>query len=916
MSLPAGTRLGAYEIEALLGAGGMGEVYRARDTRLDRSVAIKVLPPEVASDPERRGRLQREAKAVSSLNHPHICTLHDVGEHGGTHYLVMELIHGETLAQRLARVPGGGGLPLQEALEIGHEVALALEAAHRQNIVHRDLKPANVMLTKSGVKLLDFGLAKLSARDHLAGLADPASTATSLTGAGAIVGTLSYMAPEQLEGKPIDGRTDVFAFGTLIYEVLTGTRAFEGASTASVIAAILGHQPPPVSRSQPLANPALDRLVSKCLVKNPDARWQTATDLADELHWIIASKAAAASGAATAIPAMRPATVVYVGAALLLGALLGAGMWRLWSADRTAIPAEQLVRFTIQPPITAPLNLETIWRSVTIAADGSRFAYIAGGTSSGGQLMVRNFAGPDTQALAGAPVVRDPFMSPDGQWVGFHGDGLQKIPVAGGAAVTIVNSTGTGLRGAGPGSTRGASWGDDDQIVFATSDAATGLYRVAAGGGEPVALTTPNPAADEGDHVFPSVLPGARGVLFTIKGTSDTPARIAVLDNTTGGYKVIISEASNPTYTSSGHIVYESGGSLRAVPFDLRSLSVTGESLLLVERVVITIDGASNFAVSRGGTLVFVPSRPVTPRAMVWVDRATGREVPVPGMPLRPYEAPKLSPDQTRIAVAIEDQGEDVWVWDLARSTFTQVTASPGRDSLPVWTPDGKSIVFATSRGARQGLYTKALDGIGGERRLETGRRTRPIPNAVTPDGLRVLFHASDPLASWDLMEVGLEAAGSPSDLLATPEAENFAAITADGRRIAYTSTPIGGSTPARPAIFVQAYPQAGDRRWLVANGKNLLWSRGGRELLFVDQNTLMSVSVTGDGQPMFGPPKSEIDVSRYMHGEGLREFDVSADGKRLLAVARQAVVEPPNASAQIAVTLNALADIRRNARQ
>jgi Tol biopolymer transport system component len=897
----------------------MGEVYRARDTRLDRLVAIKVLPPDVAADPERRGRLQREAKAVSSLNHPHICTLHDVGVHGDTHYLVMELIAGETLATRLARVRAGGGLPLAEALQIGHEVALALEAAHRQNIVHRDLKPANVMLTKTGVKLLDFGLAKLTALDHLPGQKSIASTASLLTNAGAIVGTLSYMAPEQLEGKPVDGRSDIFAFGALMYEVLTGARAFDGASTASVIASILGHEPPAVSHSQPLATPALDRLVSKCLAKSPDARWQSATDLADELRWIISSKVVGAPTATggTASP-RRPAVAAFVVGALLAGALAGAAMWRWLSPAATGSPGP-LVRFTIQPPVAAPLNLDTIWRSVAIAAGGSRFAYSAGGNSSGGQLMVRDFSEPVARAVVGAPVVRDPFMSPDGQWVGFHGAGLQKIPVGGGSPVTIVNAgAGSSLRGAGPGTPRGSSWGDDDQIVFATSDPTTGLFRVAAAGGEPVKLTTPDVAGKEGDHVFPSVLPGARGVLFTVRGGDGAPSRVAVLDYATASYRPIVSDASNATYVDSGHIVYESAGALRVAPFDLGSLTVTGESRLLMERVVVTPDGAANYGISRAGALVAVASRPSTPRSLVWVDRATGVATPVAGMPKRPYVSPRVSPDQRRIAVAIEDEGEDIWLWDIVSSTLTQVTTHAGRDTQPVFTPDGNSILFSSSRDGRFGMYTRSISGTSGDRRLETGSRVRPIPSAVTPDGLRVLYHAADPATTWDLMDVAIDSATPPRVLLATADSENFGVVSPDGRHIAYSHT-VAGVTSAMPVesgtqVFVQPYPGINDGRWQVSNGRAPLWSRDGRELIFVDGAVLKSVAVSGEGRPV-GSARVHFDASPYLITEG-GGFDVSADGKRVLMVARETTVEPSTLSAQIIVTLNALNAQAGSARQ
>ena len=603
MPLTAGTKLGPYEIIALIGAGGMGEVYKAKDTRLDRIVAVEVLPEHLSQDPERRERLEREARAISSLNHPHICTLHDIGHENGVVYLVMEFIEGETLAERLEKGP----LSFDEALQIAVQVADALDKAHRQGIVHRDLKPANIMLTASGVKLLDFGLAKLTASEraqNVSSLSSLPTEAKSLTAEGSIIGTFQYMAPEQLESKDIDARTDLFALGAVLFEMLTGRKAFEGESQASLIGAIMTSDPPPISRVQAMSPPALDHIVETCLAKKPDERWQTAADLGRQLKWVV--EGGAQPGVVVPVGASvrsGPSAGVIVAAAIALSVITGVAVWNLKPE-----PAAPLARFVVDPSIGRSGQGDL---DIAITPDGTRIVYL---TRAGGRvLVVRALDELEASPFGGlSSLLRGPFLSPDGNWVGyFDGDGVRKVSILGGPPVTICEFP--------TGGSRGGSWGDDGTIIFATQT--TGLWRVPADGGEPEKLTTPEP--EQGDHLWPEILPGARAVLFSIMGESLETAQIAVLSLDSGETKVLVPGGSNPRYAPSGHIVFGVDRTLYAVGFDLGKLEVTTDPFPVVEGVAIKPRGAVNFGISQNGSLAYVagPGGFDAKRTLVWVDR-------------------------------------------------------------------------------------------------------------------------------------------------------------------------------------------------------------------------------------------------------------------------------------------------------
>ena len=650
MSLASGTRLGPYEIVALIGAGGMGEVYKARDTRLDRTVAIKVLPTEAAADPERRRRFEQEARAVSALNHPHICALFDVGEHvpsgplplAPVHYLVMEYLEGQTLAHRLRKGP----MALEQALALGAQIAEALSAAHKLGIVHRDLKPANVMLTKASgalqAKLLDFGLARRSAANtqFRAGLS-ALSTEGPATTPGAVMGTVPYMAPEQLEGKAADARTDLFAFGCVLYEMLTGRRAFPGDSEASVISAIMTSEPAPLRSLQPVAPPALERLVTACLAKDPDERRQSAHDVADDLRGI-----AQGAPASSRAPARRRRDWLLGAAPSLIVVLAGALGWAAWQAWWR--PAAVPVRADIAMP--GGTQFAGTYVGVAFAPNGNGLVYRAA-DPAGARFYWQPLDGSPPQVVPGTEQGAQPFFSPDAKHLGF----TQRSKL-----VTLALPAGPPGDG-GPiepladvGGMRGASWGEDGTILY-TPRPLDGLWRVSANGGDARELTRPDPAKSEMSHRWPSFLPGGRAALFTIlhlSGRQDRSA-IGVLSLDTGRWTRIIDRGTRARYLPTGHVVYACKGALLAVRFDIKTLATIGRPTQVAKGVEMEWSGAAGdawFDVSQSGALVFAPESYVpTNRSLVWLDRR-GQVDPVTG-DQRAYSVNlALSPDGQTLA--------------------------------------------------------------------------------------------------------------------------------------------------------------------------------------------------------------------------------------------------------------------------
>jgi len=917
MPVAAGSRLGPYEVVSPLGAGGMGEVWRARDTKLNREVALKILPEAFALDADRLARFKREAQVLAALNHPHIGAIYGFEESNGIHALVLELVDGPTLADRIAHGP----IPLDDALPIAKQIAEALEAAHEQGIIHRDLKPANVKLRADGtVKVLDFGLAKLIEADAGgsrppggAMTQSPTITTPAMTMAGMIFGTAAYMSPEQARGRRVDRRADIWAFGCVLFEMLAGKRVFDGEDVTEVIAAVVKSEPDWEALPGSVSG-QVRLLLKRCLEKDPRMRIGeigTVRFLLSETIPALVMTASAVEADQRAIAPHRRLRRI-VGTGIVWLAIVGIAVFVTRALSRRDDRAPQLVRFAMVPPAAQPLSISGFDPDVAISPDGSHIVYRAidrtAITTANrlSHLVVRAIGELDARPLPDTAGARFPFVSPDGRWVGFFlGAELKRVPISGGPPTTVCRLSRN---------PRGGSWGPDDTIVFATDDPATGLIRVPAGGGDQKVLTKPNVARGE-DHWFPSFLPDGRAVLFTIV-LADRMAienrQVAIVDLKTGESKVLIPGASAATYTDSGHLIFAGATSLRAVPFDASRREVLGDQTPVSEQPLVggTIGGA-DFAISRSGTLVYIPGTVASEvrRSLVWVDRR-GREEPI-AAPLRAYTLLRLSPDGTRVALDIRDQQNDIWVWDLARQTLTPLTFSPAADRNPVWTPDSRRIIFASTRDGALHLYWQAADGTGSVERLTTptdgaGAGFFLLPMAVSGDGdgMRVLLNRGGDLAVLTIKASGVSASrphaggekpaqgvASPSPaaessrttkvLFETPFTEDNAEISPDGRWLAYQSNE---SNPSQ--VYVRPFPNVDDGRWQVSTtgGVKPAWARNGRELFYVaPDHEFMAVPVMPATTTfLWGNPVKLFDAPYYYSAVN-RTYDIGADGRFLM---------------------------------
>ncbi len=878
MSLSTGAKLGPYEILSPLGAGGMGEVYRARDTRLDREVAVKVLPAHLSRNVEFKQRFDREARSISQLTHPHICTLHDVGHHDGTDFLVMELLEGESLAQRLSKGP----LPLEQVLRHGAEIASALDAAHRKGVVHRDLKPGNVILTRTGAKLLDFGLAKPAAVLE----SDPSAVTVSqpLTSKGTIVGTFQYMAPEQLEGAEADARTDIFALGALLYEMATGKRAFEGASRASLIASIMSAQPRPISELQPMTPPALDRLIRKCLQKDPDSRWQSAADVADELRWITEGGSQAA--AAAVIPTQRKAAALVGWCAALAMGVLAATAWLVPDDAPLARPSHLSVMLPGSDVVDA--GLENL--AIALSPDGQSLAYCAR-TGSAINLYLRRLDQRDATKLPGTEGAYDPFFSPDGQWIGFFSNGkLRKVSVRGGIAIPLADSV----------ESRSGAWVEEQTIVFVPTFGSP-LMRLPAGGGTPEAVTTLIAEKRERTHRWPDVMPGGEWVLFTV-GTIDSPggydgSNVEAVSLRTGERRVLVSGGRMARFAPPGHVVFARGGVLFAAPIDPRDPKVTTAPLPVLDGVGgEDTSGASHFSVSQDGTLAYVPGAADDMDELVWVDME-GKIEPV-GAPLRLYNQVRVSPDGTQLLMAAGPAraAGDLWLYSLARGTMTRITFDQKCNS-PYWTPDQRRVVYRAEAGAYQ-LKVLTLDGSETPQVIHSDRDP-VLVSGVTPDGSTVLFQKYGSGVS-DVLVVPIDGSAPARPLWEEPFAQYGGMVSPDGRWLAYTSQE--GSIDD---IFIK--PASGQgAKWQVSvdGGIVPLWAPDGKELYYVHGDEMMAVSIdAAETKITAGAPRKLFEFPPGRRAErDLRTFDITPDGKRFV-VLRSA--NPGLGRRQINVILN-----------
>ena len=862
MPLQAGTRLGPYEILSALGAGGMGEVYKARDTRLDRTVAVKILPEALAGDPQFRDRFDREARAISQLDHPHICALYDVGEQNGVSFLVMQYLEGDTLQDRLRK----GALPPDQALKTAVEIASALDRAHRAGIVHRDLKPGNIMLTKTGAKLLDFGLAKSSPVVASAGLSMlPTTPPAAMTAQGTILGTFQYMAPEQLEGQDADARTDIFAFGATLYEMLTGTKAFEGKTHASLIGAIMHSEPTPLTTLQALTPPTLDRIVRKCLAKRADTRWQSAADLEDELRWVAETGGTPVAGTPAA-PARHAwlAWTLLAMAGLMIVALSIPAVLHL----RERPLANPEVRLELTTPATRqPLHF-------AISPDGGRLVFVASG-DGGQRLWQRPLDGVTALPLEGTEGAEYPFWSPDSRAIGFFAAGkLKRIDIAGGPPQIVADAP-TG---------RGGAWNRDGTILFATTNASA-LLRVPSSGGEPLAVTKLDPPR-QGSHRWPQFLPDGRHFLFFAQGNPEGQGiYLGSLDGT-DTTRLTPAEAAG-AYAEPGALLFMRESTLVARSLDVESGTLTGDAVTVADRVSYDAGfSLGGFSVSAVGRLAYRGSGSER-RQLTWFDR-TGKMVGVAG----DLDAdgllsvtPELSPDGRRIAVTRTVQSNvDIWVIDVLRGGTTRFTFDPAADLFGVWSPDGTRVAFDSNRNGIDDLFVKPSSG-GGAEELVLASPFVKIPTAWSLDGRFMLHQYGDPKTGWDLAALPMIGDRKPIVVVNTPFEERGGQFSPDGRWVAYQSNESG-----RFEVYVQPFPGPGGK-WQVstAGGTDARWRSDGKELFFLAADAqLMAVPVRASNSTFEAGSPAALFQRRMVVGGGadLRaQYAVSRDGRFLLNV-------------------------------
>ena len=924
LSLSPGTRIGSYEIAALIGAGGMGEVYRARDTKLNRDVALKILPHNLAADPERLARFTREAQMLASLNHPNIAHIHGVEDSSEVPALVMELVEGEDLAQRLARGP----IPIEETIPIARQVAEALETAHEQGIIHRDLKPANVKVRADGVvKVLDFGLAKLagppeggpyvpaasagSARPDLS-VSPTFTSPAAMTAMGVIIGTAAYMAPEQAKGKATDKRADIWAFGVVLSEMLTGRPIFEGETVTEVLAAIM-LKPPDLTALPPRTPPAIRLLIDRCLEKDPKLRLRDIGEARLALA-ALSSRAAHESGGPEGPPLRiasrrNVARWLAVSAAVLTIALATTG-WLLWRATRAA-SSGPIIRYDVRPPDKASLALAAR-PNVALSPDGSTLVFAA--ASEGVQrLYVRTRDASDPRAIPGTEGATYPVFSQDGTEVAFYVTArLHKIRLDGSASRLVGGDVvDTSVQDLDP---RGLAWLPDRTIVYAPA-AAGPLYRISADGGKPEALTHLIETKNERTHRWPSALPDGKTVLFTV-GTLGQPdnyddATIEAVDVASGKRQLVMHGAASARYVSTGHLLFTRASVLYAVPFDVNRLSISGSPVPVVEGVNgDTTTGAAHLAIANDGTLAYMPGNSQGGvNQLTWVDRQNAVK-PLP-LPTGLFFDPQISPDGTRATVVWETvasgSGGDVWVTDLERNTFTRLSFS-GSATTPTWSPDGKTIyyVYLDPSGRRSDIMRMPADG---SRRAETVVSVDALVylSGISPDGTSALITYRNRVAGSgrdDVVKIALAKDAKVEQLVATPSDEFGGAWSPDGRFLAYQSDESG-----RYEIYVRSMSDGS--RWQVSTtgGEEPHWARDGRELFYRNDTKFMAAPVTT--QPAFAPkaPAILFDGTYNLRSDSGVSFAIDADAKRFLMVRPAADANVPS---QIRIVVNWFDELRR----
>jgi serine/threonine protein kinase/Tol biopolymer transport system component len=903
--LSAGTKLGRYEIRAKIGAGGMGEVYRARDEKLNRDVAIKVLPADLSQDVDRLRRFEQEAQAAGALNHSNILAVHDVGMHEDSPYIVSELLEGEELREQL----NDGSLPQRKALDYAQQITQGLAAAHERGITHRDLKPENLFVTTEGrVKILDFGLAKLRPLRNET-VSSEIDTRKQITDPGTVMGTVGYMSPEQVRGQEADHRSDIFSFGSILYEMLAGQRAFRRDTMAETMTAILKEEPTELSETNAKISLPLEKIVRRCLEKKPERRFHSASDLAFALEAL--STSSGSQSTATALPPVTKsqtglgrfslfanAHVAWIAAAILLLTLLASLPFAIAYLRRPTVEVRPVVRYDISAPSKTALSLSR-WPAMALSPDGSTLAFAVVSADGVNRLYVRKRDDPEVKPLAGTEGAVQPAFSPNGKSLAFVADlTLKKISLDG--AVLSLTKVGD---------TRGVTWADDDTLVY-SPESTEGLFQISSNGGAPRAITTVDNKKNERTHRWPEVLPGGKAVLFTV-GTLTSPdnydrSNIEAVILATGERRVVLQSASMARYVPTGHLIFAREGLLYAITFDAGSLTTHGNSVPVLQGVAgDKTTGAVHFAIANDGTLAYVPGSATSSlRRLVWVDRSgTEQRVNLPG---GQYNDPRLSPDGSRVALLQGSSGSgDVWVYDFGRATFTRLTFTT-TNATPLWSSDGNNIYYVSidQAGNKTTIFRKPADGSRDAEAVTTINSGAYL-EAIERDGEAALCDSGPSTIQGNIIRVPLKQDAQTTPIISTQFDEYAAALSADGRWLAYQSNESG-----QPEVYVRDMAGSGGR-WQIstAGGQEPHWSFDGRELYYRNNNLFMSVAVDTRSAFQAGTPKTLFNGIFDLRSNSGESYDVDPKGNRFFMIR---LAEDDSSGAQVRVVVNWFDELRR----